>query len=376
MTKLHISLVGGQPMPSYLGIIDDMPDDIILIYSSKSERQANIITKTIQLTIGKKCRKIKFNAFDIVIIKEQLIELENELIDFNSVNINLSSGSKPWSILFYDYFKMNDKVNCLYVDQNNNVINLQTNESHKIKHTPSWENIFALNETKVKNKKMFIDFTEEDHRSVKDIKTLRYYAGNDFKKITDELANDKKHSSQKIRIGNLFISWNKTTNTYSCDYSSYKEKIKMDISSPNVTSLMLNTGWFELEVATFLSQWSLAKEIWLNCEFTTTQSLTQDTKNEIDIIINTGDKLLFVECKTQVHQITDVDKFNNAVRTYGGLAAKRLFITDEKMKKEAAEKCTNYEMLYYSLQELKNNPNKAQDFFDKLTAEMSESNKK
>ena len=376
MTKLHISLVGGQPMPSYLGIIDDMPDDVILIYSSKSERQANIIAKTIQHTIGKKCRKIRFSAFNIMEIKEQMIELEKELSDYKQVDINLSSGSKPWSILFYDFFKTHSNVNCLFVDQNNNIFNLETNESHKIKYSPSWENIFALNETKIKSNKKYADYTDEDHYAAQEIRQLRELERKSFKEITEELAKDKKHASQKIRIGHLFINWDKAANTYHCNYSSFKETIKTDISSPNVMNLMLNTGWFELEVAQFLSKWKFAKEIWLNCEFTTTQSITQDTKNEIDIIINTGEKLLFVECKTQVYQITDVDKFNNAVRTYGGLAAKRLFITDEIMKKEAAEKCSNYEMLFYSLKELKKSEEKVNNFFETLTAEMNESNKK
>jgi hypothetical protein len=71
-------------------------------------------------------------------------------------------------------------------------------------------------------------------------------------------------------------------------------------------------------------QWKRAKQIWLNTELT--QWDNERTLNEIDIIVETGEKLLFVECKTQVYDATDVDKFNNAVKSYGGVASKRIFL--------------------------------------------------
>lgn len=377
MTKLHISLVGGQPMPSYLGIIDDNPDETILIYSSKSERQANIITKTIQKNFGKMCKKVKFNAFNIGNIKSQIKELDRDIAQYDHITINLSSGSKPWSILFYEYFKEKRNIDCLYIDQNNNVWNLENNNCHKIEYVPSFIEIFSLNETKIKSHIDFNIYTNEDFEAIEQIKQVRKKNYRAFNEILSRFANNPNSSYQEYQNDYSSIEWHSDTKTYHCEIEDRNRKMYVkDITSPNIRNLMLSTGWFELEVAQYLSQWTLAKEIWLNCEFTTTQSVSQDTKNEIDIIINTGEKLLFVECKTQVYQITDIDKFNNAVRTYGGLSAKRLFITDDQMETKAAEKCSNYEMLFYSLKELKKSTEKAQEFFEHLSAEMNESNKK
>jgi hypothetical protein len=75
-------------------------------------------------------------------------------------------------------------------------------------------------------------------------------------------------------------------------------------------------------------------------------------KNEVDIIVDAGTKLLFVECKTQVKNSTDVDKFASVVRTYGGLGSKALFVTYSPMVPEALEKCVEKGIAVFDCQGL------------------------
>ena len=72
---------------------------------------------------------------------------------------------------------------------------------------------------------------------------------------------------------------------------------------------------------------------------------------KVDIIINTGNKILFVECKTQINNTTDIDKFRTVIKTYGGTASKGLFITDAKMNDMSRAKCDEHGILAYSLQD-------------------------
>ena len=59
-----------------------------------------------------------------------------------------------------------------------------------------------------------------------------------------------------------------------------------------------------MQVAEILSRWEKTKNIYMNCKFLVNQEnidikkAEQTPKNEVDIIIDTGDKALFVECKT------------------------------------------------------------------------------
>jgi len=74
-------------------------------------------------------------------------------------------------------------------------------------------------------------------------------------------------------------------------------------------------------------------------------------KNEIDIIVNTGNRLMFVECKTQIHTLTDLDKFSKAVRNYGGTGCHALFVTYGPMTSEAAEKCRDNGIIPFSFKD-------------------------
>lgn len=71
-----------------------------------------------------------------------------------------------------------------------------------------------------------------------------------------------------------------------------------------------------------LSVWKSGQDIRVGVRFDFASSMR--LKNEIDIIMNTGNKLLFVECKTRIMHLTDLDKFNNVVKTYGGTGSKAL----------------------------------------------------
>ena len=53
----------------------------------------------------------------------------------------------------------------------------------------------------------------------------------------------------------------------------------------------------------------------------------------------------------QISDITDIDKFRTAVKNYGGMACKALFVTYAPMKKTAAEKCEDSGILSFSIRD-------------------------
>lgn len=86
----------------------------------------------------------------------------------------------------------------------------------------------------------------------------------------------------------------------------------------------------------------------MNCVFKSEQSTSKfNDKNEVDVIVNTGQKLLFVECKTKITNITDIDKFASVVRNYGGDGSKSLFVTMFEMNEQQKEKCNDNKIANY-----------------------------
>ncbi|MCH4181975.1 MAG: hypothetical protein LKF48_02265 [Prevotella sp.] len=70
-----------------------------------------------------------------------------------------------------------------------------------------------------------------------------------------------------------------------------------------------------------------------------------------------------------------MDKFNNAVKSYGGVVSKRIFFTDVPMKLAVAKKCDQAGILYFSMMTLEGDEEKQKNFFKLLDQEMQEINK-
>jgi hypothetical protein len=144
------------------------------------------------------------------------------------------------------------------------------------------------------------------------------------------------------------VKWDKQVHKVDISILGKRNFKTESIECPHAVELVFNAGWFEAKVARMLSTWNRAKEICLNCTFPHRTGLL---KNEVDIIINTGSKILFVECKTQINNTTDIDKFRSVIKGYGGMGSKGLFVTDAKMTDIARAKCEEHGILTFSLQD-------------------------
>ena len=110
-------------------------------------------------------------------------------------------------------------------------------------------------------------------------------------------------------------------------YGRYVNSI--EVVCEHVREVVLHNAWFELKTALELKKHTNVKGIYLNCEFLTKE---KDPKNEIDIIADFGYRLLFVECKTMVHDVTDIDKFRSAMRNFSGTSSIGVFVTNDMAK--------------------------------------------
>ena len=351
MAHIHISLIGGQSYPVYLGIADLNPDGIILIHSSQSREEAERIQQEIDVPTHLQ----EFDPVDIQSIYHQLEKNFTRLSSDDIYTVNITGGTKLWSIAFYEYCKRYSNAKLIYIDQNNCVCNLVTLEKYQSVVSFDTDSVLRLNGTKAESYLLYQDYTEADKNCINRIKKLRRHSYEKFnafsipnKKWENEL-KQKKLGSWRLEDGSQ-IEWDKETTTIKILLINNKsEKLNDMLTSPHIFNLFFHTGWFEYEVASLLSTWQYAKEIRMNVKFP--YNAERNPKNEIDLIVNTGNRLLFVECKTQISDITDIDKFRTAVKNYGGMACKALFVTDAPMKKTAAEKCEDSGISSFSIRD-------------------------
>jgi hypothetical protein len=353
MAKIHITLVGGQPAPVYNGIMAVKPEKVVFIYSQDSYD----ILQRVLPEINIEYQKIKLDPVDIREIDKKARELSDEFAD-DEVTINISSGTKVWSYFFALAFEKIANATVVFMDQNNVLWNFKDKTSSQ-DFVFDMHTLFRLYGNSLENNyKKFSDYTTPDFDVIRDIENIRHFNVKEFNNLLAILDKQHRHQLQHQQNGcfelqsGSYVKWEKRG--YNQDdlveihlYKKNGQSKKTVLKSPNAIDMSFNSGWFELKVARLLSTWDQSKEICLNCKFPFAKGVD---KNEVDIIINTGTKILFIECKTQITHSTDIDKFRSVVKTYGGIGSKALFITDTQMNDIAKQKCEDQGILTFALQ--------------------------
>ena len=129
-----------------------------------------------------------------------------------------------------------------------------------------------------------------------------------------------------------------------------KKTVKRELCCPHLPNLLFNYGWFELKTALELRKNESINNIWLNCKFADTEG---NPKNEIDIIAELGNRLLFVEC----------NHYSYHLRNFSGTSSTGIFVTNDMPNEKsrsryehAMEKCKDNGILTFNFAVWKSNP--------------------
>ena len=359
MRNIHITLVGGQPSPVHAGIKYINPDEIVFICSEQTYEDAEKIKK---MYSSIECKIETINPNHLGKIHKKVIEIYERYKDLN-ISINLTSGTKSWSLILYEVFA-NTEAKIILVDQNGRIWDFR--EKTSLIYETQMEELFVKGTPD--NFIKFEDFSDEDKQVIKDIEELIIYSHDDFFRLVNNARSNSDRTEINLNNGD-YLKWDKLSKTFTMKIG---KKIKK-LFSKHVRGILLNTGWFEYKVASLLYNCDLIQDIWMNCIF---KYKNDAPKNEFDIVAFTGNKLLFVECKNQIGDNTDIDKFAEAARNFGGMGCKRLFVTNEKMKPNAKEKCKDNDVLFLCLADYETFGEQLMALSKLLNLEMNTSNAK
>lgn len=354
MSKIHITLVGGQPAPVYNGIKATNPDKVVFVHSIDSLKALNALIKEINVPY----ESVQLSPTEAVEIQKVVKKLAEQYAK-DEVVVNISSGPKSWSHLFGVMFQSKENATIVYMDQNNVLWNYRTMQGLQEFEFDMHTHFRLYGNSIENNYKKFSDYTEADVEAMKKIEEIRNFAVQTFNALLTVLDKQKQHILKNCKYGKFehisgsYVEWEKTTEqqdgfvrVFLIKKNEKSKEVKLE--STNAVDLAFNSGWFEFKVAKYLSTWSRSKEICMNCKFPYKKDVD---KNEADIVVNTGSKVLFVECKTQINNITDIDKFRSVIKNYGGMGSKGVFVTDAKMTDIAKAKCEEHGILSFSLQD-------------------------
>jgi hypothetical protein len=185
MAKIHITLVGGQTMPVYIGIMENQVDQIVLIHSKDSLKEAKQIKETLGIDP-------EMRLFDPVDYNKILLSVQQCYKDYakqdNEISINISSGTKPWAIAFYAVFSNKEHVIIEYIDQNCRIYDYTNHTSSLSKLHFDIPSILKYNGKQVDSSHCpFDEYTEDDLRNLEVIKKIRKVYHKDFNRLTKRM---------------------------------------------------------------------------------------------------------------------------------------------------------------------------------------------
>lgn len=377
-------------MPVYLALRESKARKVILIHSSSTKNEAARIAGDMSPEMTDcQFELFELEPLDYFSIRERIEQLLDDCEGW-TVEVNVSSGTKPWSIAFAMLAHRYENLQLIYVDQNSIIYNCTLSQKHYAL-IPDIAGILRYNQTDVQTHRNLEDYTEEDLEQLPKIKAIRDKYNRGKFSVFNTLTNPGKHNSRRYANNvkdtivdpetSSEISWDKS---YYEDASSDRKQYvhfyfidkfgahkEFELVSPHAFELVMSYGWFEYEVATILRKWPSCNEVWLNTIFPYNN---KKAKNEIDIIVQAGHKLLFVECKTHVMDNTDIDKFTSAVKNYGGMGAKAIFVTQQDMGSEAVEKCETNKIAHFSFYDKLGRPVRHSELYALLSQIIKDSN--
>ena len=352
MAKVHITLVGGQPTPVYQGVVLSTPDRIILICSGQTKNRAKEIQEQLKALKYYNVQIEVFPTEDTKPIIDKLKVLFSTLALDDKLSMNLSGGLKIWSLLCLQCCPKED-TDIYCISQNGKMLSIRGSYEDQVVEFDMFTQ-FALLGHPLEHYNKFSDYTAVEEENFEVISSL--YSNGLFQNLIKKMRAEEQQnrsffmSDQSIIVNtndNHYIEWHKDDKVFAISLGE-EDRDYYEVKGEHAVSMLAHTGWFEYEVAAALARLYGSDNVYTNCVFKTQHG--QD-KNEVDIIVNTGQKLLFVECKTDIHESTAIDKFASVVKNYGGNGSKALFITLFEINDNNKEKCCdnhieNYYMRY------------------------------
>ena len=338
----QITLLGGQILPVYTGIIERQPNILHILYTKETVRLKNRLIKNVS---GCKIFSYQVEPYDYRSIEDTVTQIicDNEK---GSFELNLTSGTKLMALASQEVFKT---LECFsfYIDQKGNLINISNGKSEKLEKNISTKNFLSLSNHDTFFSKSLKSFSEKE------------------KRLADSILNLRKGNSGIKELFEKLRTLKIDTETNNFSYEDTKYKIKWDsnnliVSAPKFilesrgenSFKILTTGlWWEIIIASAISKWKGAREVHMSLVIKSNTNSRLD-KNEIDILINTGKKILFIECKAGRVLQADINKMRAIGKLYGGISSKSILVSYYKPKPELIEKCQDFGVELFFIQEL------------------------
>lgn len=129
-------------------------------------------------------------------------------------------------------------------------------------------------------------------------------------------------------------------------------KAILRLESPNGCHLYFEGRWWETLVAEKVHLWSDTKgdppQAWQSVQFQLEKGSCEKTKNEVDVLLNDEQKLIFIECKSGQVTQNDIYKIDAVRETYGGDISLAVLASYYPVDADLREKCKDLQISVFA----------------------------
>ena len=351
MKKIHITLIGGQKMPIFKGIITSVPDYTYLLHTKGSRRDAEFIKSL----LDHEAELVEIDEFDIPAIHAKIRERVTEK---GKLIVNTTGALKSMSFALYQYFEKDPDATVFYMDQADRYIDLKTHQK-ELKQIPiPIDSICTLMNHEVGDVVLWREVDEDLQNAARQMRNFATSFPSPFYSLSRDfrLLKEPRNAHQKmLKSGESSIIYDHIKTKLTIKMKGPKKQDAFELIHPRAFDLIGRTLWLEVEVAEMVSNLQGLDEMMLGLVFNYTASEeTKDRpKNELDLVLRIKNRIVVIEVKSNIFDIKDIDKFKSAVRYYFGDAATPIFLTDAQVPINQKEKLEDAGLTHICLSELR-----------------------
>ena len=317
--KIQIALVSKETLPVFYMINEFLPDVVYLVGTAQTAEEMDNIEKAAQ-KINVRCEKRVTKPDDMKDSYNVCEGIVTENGTDNEYCFNLTCGTKLMAFSALVCAQAH-KAKVVYSDTAF-YTDFDTMERKPITRMLDIDTIIALQGQKVKEKVVY-QYDAARTECAKAVKDFVSYHVSAYAKLAKYYQKN----------GSIPKSFSTGAISYSCQKGRVviKENDIVIFSSDNYDAFkMLFSGrWWEDLVADAVHEWAgEGSEVWTSVRFEPKiNAQTSMDKNEIDVLVNIGNILLFLECKSGAFNQDNIYKLGSVCKTYGSYKSKGVIVS-------------------------------------------------
>ncbi|MCD8193394.1 MAG: DUF1887 family CARF protein [Tannerellaceae bacterium] len=344
--KHQVILLGKDITSSYQGIKEWKPDHVHLLFTNETKAVAEPLFPLLPDTMKCTCYLVKpYEA-------QSVIDVCREIQEGNSgeFHYNLSEGTKVMAFAAYAVVQQYNAI-AFYVTQKNTLMYLNDFSERRLRGVLTNKEILQLHGNILLSYANLDDLPGDDIEASARIKQFIEQYPREHSRLQSFYNNHCQRRLELLPRSNSFSNGLEYVQEAGTLLVTLKDEVILQLLLSSGCLLYFDGRWWETLVANQVQQWRMQQscipEVWQSVLFHVNEHNTH-IKNEIDILINNGQKLIFIECKSGTVTQNDVYKVDSIREIYGGDISKAILASYYPVKEDLLDKADSLQITCFA----------------------------